>query len=373
MSSGAGSNIRRVCIFPEVLQSGIGRYAINLTKALVAQGVEVDMFLTRAAGDLIKECPQQARLFVGGGSTKKSLIALHRYLRQEKPDALITAHNHVNAASIWVKWLARVPTQIMITLHTAMSKDDHSLQPGKKRIIKEFCRFSYPLADHIVAVSEAVADDTATHLGLRRDKIAVAYNPVFSSEMLSRADEQVEHPFFDQDAPVFISIGRLTEQKDYVSLIRAFAKLCSGQEARLLILGEGEDRQRLEALIQELDLHGGVSLPGFLDNPYAYLKRSDVFVSSSAWEGLPTVVIEALALGKPVVATDCPGGTAEILEGGRYGYLTEVANPEQLAQVMLESLQSNWDRDLLQKRAETFSLEASAKRYLEMLGGQHAA
>ncbi|MCA9838054.1 MAG: glycosyltransferase [Trueperaceae bacterium] len=368
MASEIGTEIRRICIFPEVLQSGIGRYAINLTKALSSLGVEVDLFLTRDQGDLIQQAPKEARLIMGGGSTKKSLKRLHSYLREEKPDALITAHNHVNVSSIWVNRLALSPTRVMITLHTAMSKDDHSLEPRKKRLIRELCRFSYPLADHIVAVSEAVADDTAQHLSLQRQKIAVAYNPVFSQAMLQRAEEAVSHPFFNQEAPIFISIGRLTEQKDYFTLIRAFAQVRVRQKAKLLILGEGEDRGRLEALTEELGLEDDVALPGFLDNPYAYLKRSDVFVSSSAWEGLPTVVIEALALGKAVVATDCPGGTAEILEGGQYGHLVEVANPVALAQAMLASLEKTWDAGRLAKRGADFSLEASAKRYLELLG-----
>ncbi len=367
------SPVKRICIFPELLMSGIGRYAINLSKALMAEGVEVDLFLTKNEGLLMQQVPKGVRLFIGEGSTKKSLRKFYAYLREEKPDALITAHNHVNISSIWVKKLARVPTQIVVTLHTAMSQDDHAQSPRKKRIIRELCRFSYPLADHIVAVSRAVADDTATHLNLKSEKIAVAYNPVFSLDMLSRAQEEVEHPFFIQDDPVFISIGRLTEQKDYFSLLRAFAQVRVRQKAKLLILGEGEDRKGLEALIEELGLEDDVSLPGFLDNPYAYLKRSDVFVSSSGWEGLPTVVIEALALGKPVVATDCPGGSAEILEAGKYGHLVKVADPVALAQAMQESLKTPWDAAALQKRAEVFSLEASAKRYLELLRGKHDA
>ncbi len=360
-------SITRICIFPELLMSGIGRYAINLSKALMAEGIQVDMFLTKSEGLLMEQLPKEVRLFIGKGSTKKSLRKFYAYLRNEKPDALITAHNHVNISSIWIKKLAFVPTKIMITLHTAMSKDDHSLEPRKKRIIKELCRFSYPFADHIVAVSQAVANDTAKHLNLDNKKIAVAYNPVFSLDMLSRAEQEVQHPFFMQSAPVFISVGRLTEQKDYFTLLRAFALVRKQQEAKLLILGEGEDREGLEALSKELNIEEDVSLPGFLDNPYAYLKRSDVFVSSSGWEGLPTVVIEALALAKPVVATDCPGGTAEILENGKYGHLVAVANATDLAQAMHKSLSSNWNAETLQQRAQVFSLEASAKRYLELL------
>lgn len=363
----AQKSIKHVCIYPEVLVSGIGRYAINLCEALIDQGVRVDLFLTQDIGDLKDQKPQGAKVLFGGGSTKKSLKPLFSYLRKEKPDALITAHNHVNVSSILIKKLAFVPTQIMVTLHTAMSKDDHSLKPRVKRVTRELCRFGYPFADHIVAVSDAVAQDTAEHLSLPKNKIDVAYNPVFSPELLNHANDIPEHPFYQQDAPIFISVGRLTEQKDYFSLIKAFAILRKKQEAKLIILGEGEDRAGLEELIVKLELNNDVALPGFVSNPYAYLAASSVFVSSSAWEGLPTVVIEALAFGVPVVATDCPGGSSEILEAGRYGELVAVADVSALANAMQKTLKKTPDVPAMKARASVFSREASAKTYLRLL------
>jgi len=359
--------IKHICIYPEVLVSGIGRYAINLSEALIDQGVQVDLFLTQDIGDLKDQKPKGARVLMGGGSTKKSLKPLFEYLRQEKPDALITAHNHVNVSSILVKKLAFVPTQIMVTLHTAMSKDDHSLKPRVKRVTRELCRFGYPFADHIVAVSNAVAEDTAEHLSISRKKIDVAYNPVFSPELLDLANEKPNHPYYQSNDPIFISIGRLTEQKDYFTLIEAFAKLRKDRPAKLIILGEGEDREGLETLIEKLELSNDVSLPGFVDNPYAFLAASTAFVSSSAWEGLPTVVIEALAFAVPVVATDCPGGTSEILEAGRYGELVPVADSAALAEGMLKILDLAFDPTELKSRAAVFSREASAKAYINLL------
>ncbi len=358
---------QHVCIYPEVLVSGIGRYAINLSEALIAEGVKVDLFLTQDIGDLKDQKPEGARVLFGGGSTKKSMLPLLKYLRNEKPDALITAHNHVNVTSILMKKLAFVPTKVMVTLHTAMSKDDHSMKPRVKRVTRELCRFSYPFSDYVVAVSNAVAEDTAEHLSLKRSKIDVAYNPVFSPELLELAEPKPDHEFFKQDAPIFISIGRLTEQKDYFTLIKAFAKVRENQEAKLIILGEGDDREGLEALVKELELSQDVSLPGFVDNPYAYLAASTAFVSSSAWEGLPTVVIESLAFGIPVVATDCPGGSSEILEDGKYGDLVAVADAAALANAMQTVLSKNHDLNLLKKRAAVFSREASAKAYLKLL------
>lgn len=355
-----------VCIFPEVLESGIGRYAINLSHALMAEGARVDLFLTREYGDLIDHKPKGARLLVGDGSTKASLGKLYRYLRREKPDLLITAHNHVNAASILVKALAFVPTKLCVTIHTAMSRDDMSGNPRKKRIISQLCRMTYPFANKVVAVSNAVADDTTEYLGLARQKIDVIYNPVVKDDLFNTTSE-ADHPFFKSGEPVFLSLGRLSEQKDFLTLLKAFRLVRKKQKAKLLILGEGEDRKKLEAFIRENNLEGDVALLGFMQNAYAYLAKADAFVSSSLWEGLPTVLIEALALGVPIVATDCPGGSSEILAGGEYGLLVKMSNPSDLAAAMLTILKDPTPKSKLLARAKDFSFEASALSYLDLL------
>ena len=152
------------------------------------------------------------------------------------------------------------------------------------------------------------------------------------------AREPAEHPFFQKgEPPVLISVGRLSPQKDFATLIRAFALVREIRPARLLILGQGDERPQLEGLIDELGLRADVSLPGFVNNPYASIARSAAFVSSSMFEGLPTVLIEALALGTPVVATNC-AGSAEVLENGKWGRLTPVCDPRALANAILQTL-----------------------------------
>jgi glycosyltransferase involved in cell wall biosynthesis len=292
---------------------------------------------------------------------------LRSYLQREKPAALITAHNHVNVASIIASKFAFVPTKVIATIHTAMSRDDLHGNPTKKKIISQLCKLLYPQAAEIVAVSQAVADDTARYLQLPSKRIKVVHNPVISPAFLAQKRCLPEHPFFKSQVPVVLAVGRLNEQKDFFTLLRAFAILRQSKEARLIILGEGEDRAGLETLIRELKLEQDVSMPGFLQNVYDFMAHANLLVSSSAWEGLPTVIIEALALGTPVVATDCPGGTSEILEGGRYGKLVEVAQPEALAKAMLETLASSPDHQVLKTRGLDFSFEAAAKAYLKLL------
>jgi glycosyltransferase involved in cell wall biosynthesis len=357
---------KHVCIFPDRLDNGgVGRYAINLAEALLVQGAKVDLFVTAETGELFPQRPQQARLFVGGGSSKKSVLPLFKYLRRERPDLLITANGYIDILSVVVNTAALYPTQQVVTIHTARSADDMAGKEGLKKIYDGLCRWLYPWSRHVVAVSEAVAKDSRDYFGLK--KVQVIYNPVVTPSLFTKSQSKPRHPFFQpKTVPVLLAIGRLTTQKDFATLLRAFALIRKQREARLLILGEGEDRQMLETLAKELGITQDLSMPGFVDNPYPYIKEADVLVSSSAWEGLPTVLIEALALGTPVVATDCPGGSSEILMAGKYGGLVEMKNPTLLAQSVIHTLTTSPDPTTLKERGQMFSMEASAKKYLEL-------
>ncbi len=234
-----------------------------------------------------------------------------------------------------------------------------------------FIRIFYPWADEIVTVSNGVADDFASITGLRRERIQVIYNPVVTPEILEKAEEPLNHPWFTPgEPPVILSVGRLAKQKDYPTLIRAFALVHRECPARLMILGEGEERPKLEALIQELGLDDDVSLPGFVDNPYAYMSRAAVFVLSSAWEGFGNVLVEAMAVGTPVVATDCPSGPAEILGGGKWGKLVPVGDIEKIAKAIIETLE-DLNRPDVTKRAQDFGIEKLVQNYLRVLLGDN--
>jgi glycosyltransferase involved in cell wall biosynthesis len=167
---------------------------------------------------------------------------------------------------------------------------------------------------------------------------------------------------------VILAAGRLAPQKDYPTLIRAFAALSAGRDLRLIILGEGPERTALESLIQQLGLADRVSLPGFRDNPFAYMSRARLFVLSSAWEGLPGVLIQAMACGTPVVSTDCPSGPREVLADGRYGPLVPVGAVEALAVAMALTLEQPPEPERLKARAADYGLEPVTRRYLEVLG-----
>jgi glycosyltransferase involved in cell wall biosynthesis len=191
-------------------------------------------------------------------------------------------------------------------------------------------------------VSKGVADDLALLIGLSRDRIDVIYNPVVSDNLLLKAQEPIDHPWFAAgEPPVILSVGRLSPQKDQAMLLRAFAKVRKSIPARLIILGDGDERAALEALARNLHIESDVAVPGFVENPFAYMNKSAVFALSSKYEGLPGVLIQAMACGCPVVSTNCPSGPAEILDGGKYGPLVPVGDEDAMAAALRQKLQED--------------------------------
>ena len=218
-----------------------------------------------------------------------------------------------------------------------------------------------------MAVSRGVADDMIARTGVPADLVRVIYNPVISAEMNAAAGEAVEHPWLMPGGPeVILGVGRLTPHKDFPTLLRAFAILRRTRDCRLLILGEGEERPRLEQLLRDLHLTECVGLPGFVNNPFAYLAKASLYVLSSAWEALPTVLIEALAVGVPVVSTDCRSGPTEILAGGRYGRLVPVGDADSLARAMTDTL-SEPRRELPEEALGRFRLDFAIDEYCRLI------
>lgn len=229
-------------------------------------------------------------------------------------------------------------------------------------------RWFYPWADKIVAVSDGVAADLARFARLPRSLITTIYNPFDIGGMRIKAEEEPELPWVLPEAlPVLLGVGRLTEQKDFTSLIQAFALVRQQRQVRLLILGEGELRNALAAQAKSLGLTPeDFAMPGFVSNPFSYLRRAEVFVLSSRWEGLPGVLIQAMACGAPVVATDCPSGPAEILEDGKWGRLVPVGDVSALANAIAVTLDEEQHPEVAQRAAD-FSVDRAVDAYLRVM------
>jgi glycosyltransferase involved in cell wall biosynthesis len=358
-----------VCLFPGQLQlGGVGRNTLNLAEEFLARGVRVDFFLSKRAGVYVPQIPAEARIFEGFGSVRRSVLRLARYLRNERPQMLISARPYINLAAIIAAGISRAQTKIVITERVAPLTEIKFHNSARALLIQHGCRLLYPRASHVVAVSDGVARELAQVIGPARADIKVIYNPVVTERMIEKAKEPLADDWLDaSSAPVVLGIGRLTLQKDFPTLIRAFATLRRDMTARLLILGEGEERAALEQLVRALGLESDVHMPGYVVNPYAYLARSSAFVSSSGWEGLPTTLIEALALGTPVVSTDSPGGSREILTDGEFGELVPIGDAEAMARAIKAVLERPPERDRLRERGRKFSAAAAADQYLSLI------
>jgi glycosyltransferase involved in cell wall biosynthesis len=265
--------------------------------------------------------------------------------------------------------LARTCTPIGLRLGTNLS----TAMAGRGALQRALrflpIRLSYSRIERIIAVSAGVAEDTARIARVPRSSIAVIPNPVITPELAAQAGEPCDHPWLRPgEPPVIMGSGRFQRQKDFPTLLRAFARVRGGRVCRLIILGEGKGRAGLESLVRELGLSGEVDLPGFVPNPYPLIARAALFVLSSAWEGSPNVLTEALALGVPAVSTDCPSGPAEILGGGRFGPLVPVGDVAALADAMERTLASPLPRTVLKAAVADYGQAASARHYLTALG-----
>ena len=256
----------------------------------------------------------------------------------------------------------------MVTERNQFTRN-RELKRGLVRLSYALVPMLYRKADVIGAVAEGVRDDLAQATGLPASRIEVLYNPVVSDDLMRRSRKHPDHPWLaDRTMPVIISVGRLTRQKNFRLLIRAFAQLREQRQARLIILGEGELREELIAEAARLGVDDDFDLPGFDPNPFSYMASADVFVSSSDWEGLPTALIEAMACGTTIVATDCASGAREVLDGGRYGRLVPMGDADAITRSMAEAIDRPDDRNLLTARAQVFNLDNSVARYLDVAG-----
>ena len=352
---------------PNLGGGGAERMMVNLAHGLVSEGIKVDLVLASATGPYLKEVSQDLNIVdLQAQGVLKSIPALAAYLRRTRPRIMLSTLQYANLAALWARRLSGVPTRVFLREANMLSVGGVS-SPKNKLILSLVKRF-YPWADSVIAVSDGVGADVGKFTGMDPDKIRTIYNPVVTEELLLKRLEPVPHPWFTETTPVILGVGRLTEQKGFATLVRAFAELRQTRPARLVILGEGEDRAALQSLVGELGLTQDVDMPGFVDNPFAYMANASVFALSSAWEGLPGVLIQALACGCPVVSTNCPSGPSEVLDGGRYGELVPVGDAGALAAALLRTLESPISAEKLTARAQAFSVAASTRAYLEVFG-----
>lgn len=370
----------KIAIFaPYYGHVGTERVMLTLAKGFAERGYQVDLLradqewpsFQRENG--IRLVDLNARNLVNLWSKRPSyrlwkiLLALEllpklsAYMRREKPDVLITGL--FSAVGVLARDLSATGTKVIISVQ---GLPRHSLL---RTLIR---KFTYPRAQIIVVPSKEIAKRLPKAVANRSHTVRVIYNPVVDPYIVKRADEPLEHPWFQAGQhPVILGVGRLTRQKDFETLLKAFAIVRKRIHSRLVILGEGEKRNELEMLARQLNICQDLSMPGFVRNPYKYMSRSKAFVLSSRWEGPGHVLIEALANAVPVVSTDCPYGPRETLLDGEIGFLVPVGNPQAMADAIIHILKDHNIRQYYKRagleRAQDFYSEPAVEQYLQLI------
>lgn len=364
----ADKRSQRIAILIHDLRGGgAERVAINLAKGMIEAGRQVDLVLVKAQGVYLDQIPAGVRVVnLDKSNVFKAVPALVSYLRRERPRALLSSLTHVNIAALVAKAIAGGGTRVAVTEHNQISIKAAAPMRLRGWLVYRAVPHLYGLADDVVAVSQGAADDVARFARLGARSVKCIYNPVYDELLMQASREPVDHPWLQGDGtPVLLAAGRLHPQKGFDILLRAFATVRRTTPCKLIIMGEGEERERLENLARELQIDQHVSLTGFVRNPYAMMARTTAFVVSSRWEGFSVVLLEALACGAPVISTDCASGPSEILDKGRYGILVPVEDVQALADGIIDTLKRQPGTGV--ERARSFSTEAAARAYLDVL------
>ena len=367
----------KIAIFPPSLEvGGVQRVALSLARGFLAQNIEVELVLIKKEGAFLDHVPPELPIVdLQATRALTSVLPLAAYLRKSQPDVLLAISESVNLPSIWAKMLSRGGnTKIAVMVVNTLSQYQANTNIKREKVYTTLTRWFYPRADHVIALSEGIREDLAEFINFPLHRIITIPSPVLTPDFYERADQPITHHWFNEDTnekkeavPIILGVARFVPAKDLETLIRAFAIVREERPARLLIIGDGEDRPKLEALVSELGLNDDISLPGFLHN-LPYMKATDVFVLSSVFEGLPTVLIEALACSPAIVSTDCPSGPQEILDGGKYGSIVPMRDPQAMANAIMHQLDHPSNVEGLRKQARNYSMEVIINRYLALFG-----
>ncbi len=351
-------------------QGGVERMVTNLAQGFVQQGFAVDMLLIKAKGEHLANIPPQVNVIkMKAQHNLTCLPELVAYMKQRPPQAMLVAKHRAIRMAVIARWLSGARLRLVGRLGTTVSGALAGQSVLRKMLWHWDMRLFYRWIDALIAVSQGVREDVLAITGVAPDKVVVANNPVIVPDIAAKAQQAAPHSWLTaKDCPVVLAAGRFTRQKDFATLLDALAIVNGTRPCRLIILGEGKLRHDLEQQVARLGLQAQVAMPGFTDNPYAYMARADLFVLSSRWEGSPNVLKEALSLGVPVVAADCPSGPRQILQDGKYGPLVPMGDASQLAQAMLATLAAPLPAARLREAVRDYTLEASSAAYLKVLG-----
>ena len=366
----------RIAIFlPSLTGGGAERMAVRLANEFSSRGFEIHLVLANNEGPYSSSVSDNIEVFdlnaiqLPGYRMMGSLPSLIQYLNDSTPDVLLSLMTHTNIVALLAKRFVKHNQRVVVSERNHLAEKVSGSDSLLTNFLPPLVRITYRDADHIIPISNGVAESLVTTCDLSTSNMTVIYNPAYSPEILRKSQKSTDHKWLVNDEyATILGVGRLTKQKNFAYLIKAFRRIRDQNErTRLIILGEGSQRNALSSLIGKYSLEEYVDLPGFVENPFKYMAGADVFVLSSLWEGFGNVIVESLACGTPVVSTDCPSGPAEILNNGEFGNLVPMNDHQVLAEEIIQSLNEETPAELLQTRAMDFSIGNVSNEYLPIL------
>ncbi len=359
-----GSSGKRIAIVMASFRvGGAERAMINLANGFQKNGMKVEMVVVEKEGDfftlLNKDIPVHE---LDKKRARNSLFVFRRYLALELPDVLIVTQTHVQVMVLLTLLFKRWKGRLILNEQSTFTSNTTG------RMLRLLASALFKRANAITVVSQGAAENFSANFPSLKEKISVIPNPVFSDDILKLKEEEVNHPFFHlKKIPIVLAAGRLSPEKNYKYLLLAFSYVLKKCEARLIILGEGSEKKELLDFAKKLGILPCISFHGNVNNPYAFMNRCNVFTLSSTYEGLPSVLIEALACGCNIVSTDCPHGPSEILNKGQLGVLVSQNNPEKYAEAIMSMFYAERNVDVKLKRARDFSVERITNMYCDLI------
>ena len=348
---------------------GAERVMVTMASGLASRGYKIDFLVKNNYGPYKKELHDEINLIdLNNPNFISSIAQLIRYLKKNKPFLLYSTLVNLNNIAVISSKIASPQTKVVLREANIIKEKKNRSLPEK--IIFAISKFVYPFAFAHVGVCNDVSNDLRSVYGHKN--VFTINNPSFSNDILEKAKEDIHHPFWETKLPIVVSAGVTSAQKDFGTLIRAFHLVQKSIDSRLIILGRNEgidsELSDLKLLVDKLGIKNKVDFVGFVNNPFSYFFRADVFVLSSIFEGFPNVLVQAMSCGLQVISTNCPGGSREILSDGKYGYLTEVGDYEQISKRIEDLIiRKPFKKEKVLNRAKSFDRETAIDLFINSL------
>lgn len=364
----------KISIFMDSLQGyGADKILLKVANGLTQEDIDVDFILAKTEERIYQEVNTPVKIIDLESSRLnpiKNIFYLTQYLRKHQPEILFSSIHFNNIVCALAILLSGASTKLVVRQANTLRKQFRDYPLLISCVLYCLTYLTYKRADLVICQCQSMVSDLTKFMRVNPKKIKILYNPTVTGDIFEKAKQNPSHKWLhlNKTVPVVLAIGRLKPQKDFVTLLKAFAHLKHHiqKDVKLVILGNGPQRQELEALAVQLNIQDDVDLLGFQANPYAFISMADVFVSSSRYEGLPNVLIEALALGKRIVATHCEGGSVEILKYGRYGNLVPVGDANYLANAIAYALEQPADCSIDRTAIQDFEQKAQVRKYVSV-------